>query len=192
MRVKVTEIKENPANPRVIKDFQYKKLVQSIKDFPEMLSVRKIVCTPDMVVLGGNMRLKAIQQAGIKEVDVEIVDWNEAKQKQFIIKDNLSYGEWDWEMLANEWEPTELDAWGLDIPNFQLEDEVEVAKGSKKTLEEKLDYFANASIKQIVLYFGLEDYEKIISNLNHIADKEKLDDNTSVVQFLVDNYIATE
>lgn len=192
MRVKVSALKENPANPRVIKDFQFKKLVKSIKDFPEMLEVRKIVCTPDMVVLGGNMRLKAIQQAGLREVDVEIVDWNEAKQKQFVIKDNLSYGEWDWEMLANEWETQDLDDWGLDIPNFQLEDEVEVAKGSKKTLEEKLDYFANASIKQIVLYFGLEDYEKIISNLNHIADKEKLDDNTSVVQFLVDNYIASE
>lgn len=115
MKVKIKDIKANPNNPRVIRDEQFKKLVKSIQEFPEMLSVRKLVCTPDMIVLGGNMRLKALQSAGIKEVDVEIVDWDEQKQKEFIIKDNVSFGEWNHEQLANEWDAIELQEWGLNI-----------------------------------------------------------------------------
>ena len=118
MKVKLKDVKANPNNPRVIKDEQFKKLVKSIEEFPEMLSVRKLVCTPDMVVLGGNMRLRALQSLGVKEVEVEIVDWDEAKQKEFVVKDNLGYGEWDWESLANEWNVQELADWGLDIPNL--------------------------------------------------------------------------
>lgn len=118
MKVKLKDVKANPNNPRVIKDEQFKKLVKSIEDFPEMLSVRKLVCTPDMVVLGGNMRLRALQSLGVKEVEVEVVDWDEAKQKEFVVKDNLGYGEWDWESLANEWDVQELADWGLDIPNL--------------------------------------------------------------------------
>lgn len=116
MIVNIKDIKTNPNNPRVIRDEQFKKLVKSIQEFPEMLSVRKLVCTPDMIVLGGNMRLKALQSAGIKEVDVEIVDWDEQKQKEFIIKDNVSFGEWNHEQLANEWDAIELQAWGLELP----------------------------------------------------------------------------
>lgn len=116
MKVKIKDIKANPNNPRVIRDEQFKKLVKSIQEFPEMLSVRKLVCTADMVVLGGNMRLKALQSAGIKEVDVEIVDWDEQKQKEFIIKDNVSFGEWNHEQLANEWDAIELEDWGLELP----------------------------------------------------------------------------
>lgn len=121
MKVNIKEIKANPNNPRVIKDEQFKKLVKSIKEFPEMLAVRRLVCTPDMVVLGGNMRLRALQSLGIKEIEVEIVDWDEAKQKEFVVKDNLGYGEWDWETLANEWDIDELSDWGLDIPNISSE-----------------------------------------------------------------------
>lgn len=116
MIVNIKDIKTNPNNPRVIRDEQFKKLVKSIKEFPEMLSVRKLVCTPDMIVLGGNMRLKALQSAGIKEVDVDIVDWDEQKQKEFIIKDNVSFGEWNHEQLANEWDAIELQDWGLELP----------------------------------------------------------------------------
>jgi ParB-like chromosome segregation protein Spo0J len=125
MKIKVSQLKTNPNNPRVIRDQQFKKLVKSIKDFPEMLAVRKLVCTPDFVVLGGNMRLKALQEAGIKEVDVEIVNWDESQQKQFIIKDNLSYGEWDWEMLANEWDFTELSDWGMNTALFNDAERIE-------------------------------------------------------------------
>ena len=121
-KVKITEVISNPNNPRLIKDDKFKKLVKSIQDFPDMLNVRPIVVNKDMVVLGGNMRLKAIKEAGIKEINIEIVDWSEDKQKEFIIKDNASFGEWDWDDLANNWDAEELTDWGLDIPNFTNND----------------------------------------------------------------------
>lgn len=120
-KVKITEVIANPNNPRLIKDDKFKKLVKSIQDFPDMLNVRPIVVNKDMVVLGGNMRLKAIKEAGHTEVAVEIVDWNEQQQKEFIVKDNVGYGEWDWDDLANNWDAQELTDWGLDIPNFNIE-----------------------------------------------------------------------
>jgi hypothetical protein len=120
-KVKITEVISNPNNPRLIKDDKFKKLVKSIQDFPDMLNVRPIVVNKDMVVLGGNMRLKAIKEAGIKEINVNIVDWNEQQQKEFIVKDNVGYGEWDWNDLANNWDSEELTDWGLDIPNFNTE-----------------------------------------------------------------------
>jgi hypothetical protein len=116
----IGKIKSNPNNPRTIKDDKFFKLVQSLKDLPEMAKVRPVVVNQDMVVLGGNMRLKAMKEAGWKEVPVEVVDWDEDKQRQFIIKDNVSGGEWDWEMLANEWDTEELQEWGLDLPGFDL------------------------------------------------------------------------
>jgi ParB-like chromosome segregation protein Spo0J len=120
-KVKITEVIANPNNPRLIKDDKFKKLVKSIQDFPDMLNVRPIVVNKDMVVLGGNMRLKAIKEAGLKEINVDIVDWNEQQQKEFIVKDNVGYGEWDWDDLANNWNAQELTDWGLDIPNFNTE-----------------------------------------------------------------------
>jgi hypothetical protein len=118
MKVAISSIIPNPNNPRVIKDDKFKKLVNSLKSFPEMANVRPIVVNKDMVVLGGNMRLKAMKEAGWKEVPVEVVDWDEEKQKEFIIKDNVGFGEWDWEMIANEWDAEQVTDWGLDIPNF--------------------------------------------------------------------------
>jgi ParB-like chromosome segregation protein Spo0J len=120
-KVKIAEVKPNPNNPRLIKDDKFRKLVKSIQEFPDMLNVRPIVVNQDMVVLGGNMRLKAIKEAGHTEIAVEIVDWNEQQQKEFIIKDNASFGEWDWDDLANNWDAQELTEWGLDIPNFNIE-----------------------------------------------------------------------
>jgi len=118
--VKITEIKPNPSNPRIIKDDKFKKLVTSIEKFPEMADVRPIVVNMDMVVIGGNMRLRAMKESGWKEAPVQMVDWTEEQQKEFIIKDNLGYGEWDWDDLANNWDEQELTDWGLDIPNFDV------------------------------------------------------------------------
>lgn len=116
---KVSEVKANPNNPRIIKDDKFKKLVQSIKDFPEMLELRPIVVNNDGVVLGGNMRLKACKEAGLKEVPViKASELSEEQQKEFIIKDNVGFGEWDWEDLANNWDAEELEDWGLDVPKF--------------------------------------------------------------------------
>lgn len=120
---KISEVKLNPNNPRLIKDDKFKKLVQSIKDFPEMLSIRPIVVNKDMIILGGNMRFRACKEAGIKEIPVIVTDLPEDKQREFLIKDNTSGGEWDWDMLANEWDTDELEAWGLDLPVFDIKDE---------------------------------------------------------------------
>jgi ParB-like chromosome segregation protein Spo0J len=119
--VKINEIKSNPNNPRIIKDDKFKKLVESIKGFPEMANVRPIIVNTDMIVLGGNMRLKAMREAGWKEAPIQIVNWDEQKQKEFIVKDNVGFGEWDWDDLANNWDAEELTEWGLDIPNFNTE-----------------------------------------------------------------------
>jgi ParB-like chromosome segregation protein Spo0J len=120
----INKIKSNPNNPRVIKDDKFKKLVQSLKDLPEMAQVRPIVVNQDMIVLGGNMRLKAMKEAGWKEAPVAVVDWDEEKQRQFIIKDNVGFGEWDWDMLANEWDAESLGDWGLDVPIIMEEAEI--------------------------------------------------------------------
>jgi DNA modification methylase len=116
-KVKITAIRSNPSNPRIIKDEKFKKLVQSIKDLPQMLEIRPIVVNNEMMVLGGNMRLKACIEAGLKEVFIICADeLTEAEQKEFTIKDNLGFGEWDWAMLANEWDVDKLSDWGMDIP----------------------------------------------------------------------------
>lgn len=118
-KVKIKEVRENPENPRIIKDYKFKKLVKSVKEFPEMLKLRPIVVNEDNVVLGGNMRLKACVEAGLKEVWILQADLNEEAQKEFIIKDNSSFGEWDWDVLANEWNIDDLKDWGLDIPKWE-------------------------------------------------------------------------
>jgi ParB-like chromosome segregation protein Spo0J len=122
--VKISQIKPNPKNPRVIKDDKFNKLLQSIKDFPQMLEKRPLVCFTDkdkkLVVLGGNMRLKAAQEIGLKELPVMLADdWTEDQKNKFLIKDNVNFGEWDWDELANEWDSDQLTEWGLEIPNFQ-------------------------------------------------------------------------
>jgi len=119
--VKINNVKLNPNNPRLIKDDKFKKLVQSIKDFPEMLDIRPIVVNKDMIILGGNMRYKACKEAGLKEIPVIITDLTEEQQKEFLIKDNTSGGEWDWEVLSNEWDSDQLADWGLDLVGFDLD-----------------------------------------------------------------------
>ena len=114
--VKLSDIKLNPNNPRLIKDDKFKKLVQSIIDFPEMLKIRPIVVNEDMIILGGNMRFKACKEAGLKEVPIiKTSGLSEQKQKEFLIKDNIAGGEWDWNLLANEWDEIKLTEWGLDV-----------------------------------------------------------------------------
>lgn len=121
--VKISEVKLNPNNPRQIKDDKFKNLVKSIKEFPEMLDIRPIVVNEDMVILGGNMRFRACKEAGLKEVPVIVANnLTEDQQREFLIKDNVSGGEWDWDLLANEWEVEKLEEWGLDIPvDFKAE-----------------------------------------------------------------------
>jgi ParB-like chromosome segregation protein Spo0J len=128
--VKITDVKPNPKNPRVIKDDKFKKLVKSIQEFPDMLNKRPLIVFTDVdgkyVVLGGNMRLKALNELKFKEIPVIIADeWTEEQKHEFLIKDNVGFGEWDWDSLANEWDVEKLDDWGLDLP-ITLDDETDL------------------------------------------------------------------
>ena len=118
--VSINKVRSNPNNPRIIKDDKFQKLVKSIQEFPQMLEIRPIVVNEDMIVLGGNMRLKACLEAGLKEIPIiKASSLTEEQQKEFIIKDNVGFGEWDWNDLANNWESEKLEEWGLDIPGFE-------------------------------------------------------------------------
>jgi|TARA_R110000744_G_scaffold380432_1_gene501191 ParB-like chromosome segregation protein Spo0J len=147
MKVNINQIKPNPNNPRYIRDAKFKKLKKSIKEFPRMLELRPIVVDDDMVVLGGNMRLKAITELGIKEVDViKASDLTEKQKDEFIIKDNVGFGEWDWDMLANEWDKSLLDEWGMDVP--YTDDDIEemnnpINEQSEKPFATELDTQSN-------------------------------------------------
>ena len=123
-QVKLYKIKGNPKNPRIIKNDKFKKLVKSIQEFPEMLEKRPIVVDEDMMVLGGNMRLKASKEAGLKEVWIDIAEgWTQEQKDEFIVKDNVGFGEWEWDMLANDWNSSILAEWGVDV--WQNEDDKE-------------------------------------------------------------------
>ena len=132
--VDIASVKLNPDNPRIIKDDKFKKLCQSLKDFPEMLELRPIVVNRDHIILGGNMRYKAAKEIGLKEIPVTIADLTPDQEREFLIKDNTSGGEWDWEVLANEWNSEELETWGLDLPAFDVKNESE-QKDLSSTIE---------------------------------------------------------
>jgi ParB-like chromosome segregation protein Spo0J len=154
---KIKDVKLNPSNPRIIKDDKFAKLVESLKEFPEMATIRPIVCNTDMVILGGNMRFKAMQAAGWKEVPVEVVDWPEDKQAEFVIKDNVSGGEWDWDMLANQWDAEKLEAWGLDLPMFGREVDYSILDDD---LSDKMDELSDGVKKAIQIEFEPQDYDE--------------------------------
>lgn len=152
--VKLSEIKSNPNNPRIIKDDKFRKLVKSIQEFPKMLEIRPVVVNADMIVLGGNMRLKACKEAGLKEVPVIFAhDLTDEEQKQFIIKDNVGFGEWDWDMIANEWDADELEHWGFDIPGFDdvedLGEEFSLPEGDKAPFQQMTFTLADEQAEQI-------------------------------------------
>jgi len=133
-KVKISKVVPNENNPRFIKDYKFKKLVKSIQDFPEMLKLRPIVVNKDMVVLGGNMRLKACKEAGLKEVYILKADeLTEQQQREFIVKDNVGFGEWDWDILGNEWNVEQLENWGLD--GFPFEEKESEPKDISDTIE---------------------------------------------------------
>jgi ParB-like chromosome segregation protein Spo0J len=134
--MKLKDIKPNPNNPRVLRDDKFQKLKQSITEFPKMLSLRPMVIDENNVVLGGNMRLRALQELGFNDIDEAWVkrssDLTEEEKKRFIIADNVAFGEWDWDTLANDWEVVDLEAWGLDIPQFDTMEEGEMEDLSDK------------------------------------------------------------
>lgn len=158
-KVKISDIKLNPNNPRLIKDDKFAKLVKSVKEFPEMLDIRPIVVNSDMVILGGNMRFRACKEAGIKEIPVIIAEGlTEQQQKEFLIKDNVSGGEWDWDMLANEWEVGQLEEWGLDV--WQKAPEIDYDILNNDDVSDQLEDMTNGIKKAIQIEFEAEHYKE--------------------------------
>jgi len=171
--MKLSEIKSNPNNPRVIKDHKFEKLKKSISEFPKMMELRPMVINEDNIVLGGNMRLKALKDLGYKEVPEEWVkrasDLTEEETRRFIIADNVGFGEHDWEMLANEWDNEELQDWGLDIPNINLQDEEYTTKIESPIYETKLVKPLETNL------YNLDRYNKLIEDIDKtdITQEEK-------------------
>ena len=160
-QVKLYKIKGNPNNPRIIKNDKFKKLVKSIQEFPEMLKLRPIVVDEDFMVLGGNMRLKASKEAGLSEVWIDIAEGlTEEQKKEFIVKDNVGFGEWEWDMLANEWDSVQLAEWGLDV--WQNEDDVE-------DIEEVIDF--NEDVNFIIKCENLKELEELKDKLKLTGTK---------------------
>lgn len=138
MAIRLSTIKENPDNPRIIKDEKFTQLVKSLKDFPEMMKLRPIVVDENNTALGGNMRLKALHELGYKTVPQEWVkkakDLTEDQKKEFIVKDNVGFGEWNWDQLTNNWDQEQLQEWGLDLPDFKFDPE-----NKEKEIDENLE-----------------------------------------------------
>ena len=159
MKLKINELKPNESNPRIIKESKFKKLVQSIKDFPEMLELRPIIVDEDMTILGGNMRYKASVEAGLKEVHVKVAKGLTEEQKQeFIVKDNVGFGEWDWSILANEWDNAKLGDWGMDV--WQPEKEVDYSILDDIDLGSTLDNKTAGVKRGIVVEIEANNYDE--------------------------------
>lgn len=153
-KVNIQKIKPNDENPRFISDAKFKKLIKSIKEFPEMLETRPLVVDEDFVVLGGNMRLKALKSAGVFEVPIhQVKGWSDDQKKEFIIKDNLGYGEWDWDIVANEWDVQKLKDWGMDLPDFANIDDFgtdfNLPNGDKEPFQQQTYTLADKQAEQI-------------------------------------------
>jgi hypothetical protein len=165
-KVNVATLKPNETNPRYIKDSKFKKLVKSIKEFPEMMEKRPIVVDEDMVILGGNMRFEAAKAAGLFEVWIDVAEgWTEEKKREFIVKDNVGFGEWDWDILGNDWAAQQIEDWGLDIPQFVSEEDFgtdfDLPDGDKSPFQQQT-------------YTLSDEQAEVIKNA--IADAKKLEE----------------
>ena len=154
-KVKINSIKTNPKNPRLIKDDKFKKLVKSIQEFPQMLELRPIVVDENNIILGGNMRYKACIEAGLKEIFIlKAEDLTEEQKDEFIVKDNVGFGEWDWDILANEWDTDKLQDWGLDLPIYfndsdELGTDFNLPEGDKAPFQQMTFTLADEQAEQI-------------------------------------------
>jgi ParB-like chromosome segregation protein Spo0J len=173
--VNINEVKPNPKNPRIIKDGKFQKLVKSIQEFPDMLNKRPLIVFTDVdnkyVVLGGNMRLKACKEIGLKEIPIIVADeWTEEQKNEFLIKDNVGFGEWDWDSLANEWDTEKLDDWGLNVPEFSTDIDYSIL--DDEDLADDLLDMANGVKKAIQIEFEAEHYESAYELVKFWRERE--------------------
>lgn len=171
----ISKLKLNKKNPRTIRDEKFEKLVKSIKDFPKMLELRPIVVNKKMVILGGNMRFRAAKEAGIKKIPVLVAENLTAEQeKEFIIKDNVGFGEWDWDVLANEWDEIKLSEWGIDIP---IQEIIEGSEDGKYTRKIEAPIYSPSDTKpEINELFDIEKYNELVKQISSsvIPDEIKM------------------
>jgi hypothetical protein len=185
-KVNINTVKTNPKNPRLIKDDKFRKLVKSIEEFPQMLELRPIVVDENNIVLGGNMRLKACKEAGLKEVFIVKADnLTELQKDEFIVKDNVGFGEWDWDMLANEWDSELLNEWGLDVWHNDEMSNLNEYEGLDA--ESKLDKFLNSELKRMFLVYDNETFENVIAWFNKQQEKHELENHSQVILKLMEN-----
>jgi ParB-like chromosome segregation protein Spo0J len=169
-KVKISDVKTNPKNPRLIKDDKFRKLVKSIQEFPEMLELRPIVVDENNIVLGGNMRLKACIEVGLKEIYiVQAQDLSEEQKDEFIVKDNVGFGEWDWDILANEWDTEKLEDWGLDLPIFN-DDEFSTSL-TGESLNKNTDLILLITIKEE----NFNDVENLLKDIETHKESELIE-----------------
>ena len=176
--MKVSKLKASPSNPRVIKDEKFKKLVKSLQEFPEMMEKRPMVCVTDVdgriYPLGGNMRLRAIQELGMKEIpDTWVMmadDWTEDKRREFTIKDNVGFGEWEWDQLANEWDAELLVDWGLDV--WQPEESVDYSILDEEDVDDQLQDMADGVKKAIQIEFEPDHYDEAYELVKFWRDQD--------------------
>lgn len=165
--IPVASLRTNDSNPRFIKDDRFNALVKSLREFPQMLEKRPLIVGPDLVVLGGNMRLRAAMEAGMSEVPVIVADdWTAEQIREFVIKDNVAYGSWDLEELSANWDKALLDGWGLDVS------ELERIDFSDKNREVRIDDFE--AEMEIKLTYSEEDYFRVKDSLAKIAETPEL------------------
>ena len=176
--MKISKLKNNPNNPRLIKDDKFEQLKKSISEFPEMMEKRQIICVTDVdgkiYPLGGNMRLKALQELGYKEIPDHWIlmadEWTEEQRREFVIKDNAGLGEWNWEELANDWDAEKLEEWGLDVPDFGAD--VDYSILDDEDLSEQLEDMQNGVKKAIQIEFEAEHYDEAYALVKFWREKE--------------------
>jgi hypothetical protein len=186
-KVKINSIKTNPKNPRLIKDDKFKKLVKSIKEFPQMLELRPIVVDENNIILGGNMRYKACIEAGLKEIFIlKAEDLTEQQKNEFIVKDNVGFGEWDWDILANEWDTDKLQDWGLSTFGFEdnLSNNQDYGNLGQLSL---LDNYLNSEIKRMFLVYDNETFVNVVKWFEQKQNEFSCEDNSQVILKIIEN-----
>ena len=193
-KVKIGDVIPNEKNPRYIRDPKFNKLVTSIKGFPEMLEKRPIVVDENMIVLGGNMRLNACKKAGLKEVWIDVAEgWSEKQKSEFIIKDNVGFGEWDWEILANEWNTQLLEDWALDLPGFDvneedLSDDFSLPEGDKEPFQQQT--YTLADEQATVIKNAIADIKKT-DEFKYVETFGNENGNGNALYLIIMQWIAT-
>ena len=197
--MKVSKLKANPSNPRVIKDEKFKKLVKSLQEFPEMMEKRPMVCVTDVdgriYPLGGNMRLRAIQELGMKEIPNAWVmmadDWTEDKRREFTIKDNVGFGEWEWDQLANEWDAELLVDWGLDVwQQAEQDQELEVGEVKEEDVKAPTGSDDDYSVFELVMLYSSK--QRIFTAINLAKKKHGYEGNEEALMHIIENYLQNE